>query len=117
MRQPEERSTNLQRVYLKEKKMRTLLHTLLICLLAPAAVALAQENPPQATAAPSSNPLSDYNRTVWGSLKTILLRSAEKMPEEKYGFKPTDTVRSYGQIIGHVADSQYTFCSRVLGET
>jgi uncharacterized damage-inducible protein DinB len=49
-------------------------------------------------------------------VKAILLRSAEKMPEENYNFKPTDAVRSFGQIVGHVADSQYTFCSRVLGE-
>jgi uncharacterized damage-inducible protein DinB len=49
-------------------------------------------------------------------LKNALLRSAEKMPEENYNFKPTDTVRSYGQIIGHIADSQYTFCSAVTGE-
>lgn len=46
----------------------------------------------------------------------ILLRSAEKMPEENYNFKPTFVLRSFGQIIGHVADSQYTFCSVVLGE-
>jgi uncharacterized damage-inducible protein DinB len=49
-------------------------------------------------------------------VKTILLRSAETMPEENYSFKPTDAVRSFGQIVGHVADSQYTFCSVVLGE-
>jgi hypothetical protein len=38
-------------------------------------------------------------------VKAILLRSAEKMPEENYNFKPTDTVRSYGQIIGQHARS------------
>jgi uncharacterized damage-inducible protein DinB len=38
------------------------------------------------------------------------------MPAENYAFKPTDTVRSFGQVLGHVADSQYLFCSRVLGE-
>jgi uncharacterized damage-inducible protein DinB len=26
-------------------------------------------------------------------------------------------VRSFGQILGHVADSQYGFCSTILGET
>jgi uncharacterized damage-inducible protein DinB len=38
------------------------------------------------------------------------------MPEENYKFKPTDSVRSYGQIIGHLADAQYLFCSITLGE-
>jgi uncharacterized damage-inducible protein DinB len=84
--------------------MLTLLRALLICLLAPA-VALSQDNP-----------LSTFNRTAYGAVKNILLRSAEKMPEENYNFKPTDAVRSYGQIIGHVADAQYMFCSIELGE-
>jgi len=48
--------------------------------------------------------------------QTILLGSAEKMPEENYGFKPTDSVGSYGQILGHVADAQYLLCSIALGE-
>jgi uncharacterized damage-inducible protein DinB len=33
-----------------------------------------------------------------------------------YNFKPTDSVRSFGQVVGHVADAQYLFCSVVLGE-
>ncbi len=84
--------------------MRTLLGTLLICLITPA-VAMCQENP-----------LSTFNKTAYGAVKNILLRSAEKMPEENYNFKPTDAVRSYGQILGHVADAQYMFCSIELGE-
>jgi hypothetical protein len=49
-------------------------------------------------------------------VKDILLKSAEKMLEENYSFKPADTVRSYGEIVGHVADAQYMFCSVALGE-
>ncbi len=96
--------------------MRTLLRTLLICLLAPAAVALAQDNPPTAAVASQDSPLSAHSKFVYGGTKMILLRSAERMPQENYNFKPTDAVRSFGQIVGHVADSQYTFCSTVLGE-
>ncbi len=68
------------------------------------------------TSAAQNNPLSAFNKHVYGGVKAILLRSAEKMPEENYAFKPTDGVRSYGQIIGHVADAQYLFCSTVLSE-
>ena len=64
----------------------------------------------------TENPLSAFNKGVYGGVKNILLRSAEKMPEENYTFKPTDAVRNFGQIIGHVADAQYTFCSIALGE-
>jgi len=95
---------------------RPFLRTLLICLLAPAAVALAQDITPTAAVASPANPLSAHTKGVYRGMKTVLLRSAEKMPEENFSFKPTDSVRSFGQIVGHVADSQYTFCSTVLGE-
>jgi uncharacterized damage-inducible protein DinB len=91
--------------------MRTL--TLLICLFASAAV-VAQDKP--AAAQSPDNPLSTFNKYMYGHVKDILLRSADKMPEENYSFKPVDTVRGYGQIVGHVADAQYLFCSIALGE-
>ena len=97
--------------------MPTLLRTLLICLLAPAAIASSQDKPPAASTLPPQNPLSEYNKDVYKGLKSILLHSAEKMPEENYNFKPTEAVRSYGQIIGHVAYANYKFCSIVLGDT
>ena len=81
------------------------MRTLLLCLLATAAVAVAQDNP-----------LSAFNKRAYGQVKVWLLGSAEKMPEENYTFKPTDAVRSFGQVVGHVADAQYLFCSAALGE-
>lgn len=97
-----------------KESMRVLLRTLLLCLLVPSAIALAQDKP--ATAAAQENPLSAFNRRAYGQMKDWLIRSAEKMPEESYSFKPTEAVRSFGQLIGHVADVQYAFCSAVLGE-
>jgi uncharacterized damage-inducible protein DinB len=60
------------------------------------------------------NPLSGFNKFVYGYLKSLLLRTAEKMPEENYNFKPTIFVRSFGQVVQHVADTQYYFCSGAL---
>ena len=65
----------------------------------------------------SQGPFSTYNKIFYARMKTILVSSAEKMPEESYNFKPTDSVRSYGQIVGHLADAQYNFCSLAQGET
>ena len=65
---------------------------------------------------PSDNPFSAINKHGYERTKGILLRSAEKMPEENYGFKPVDSVRSYGQLIGHLADAQYLFCSTASGD-
>ena len=95
--------------------MRTISRLLVVCLLLPAAASLAQEKP-AAPAQPNPNPLSTWNKAAYSRVTDILRRSAEKMPEENYSFKPVDTVRSYGQIIGHVADAQYLFCSIALGE-
>jgi uncharacterized damage-inducible protein DinB len=91
--------------------MRTLLPTLLICFVALGVAALAQEKPLS-----QDNSFSTWNKRTYGSVKKILVGYAEKMPEKNYNFKPTDTVRTYGQIIGHIAESQYFFCSIVLGE-
>jgi uncharacterized damage-inducible protein DinB len=95
--------------------MRTILRFLFVCLVVPVGVALAQDKP-AAPATANANPLSSWNKVAYGRLKEILIRSAEKMPEENYSFKPVDSVRSYGQILGHVADAQYIFCSIALGE-
>jgi len=46
----------------------------------------------------------------------FIVKSAEEMPEADFAFKPTPIVRSFGQIIGHVADANYGICSAVLGE-
>jgi uncharacterized damage-inducible protein DinB len=97
--------------------MRNLLRAFLICLLAPAA-AWADEKPTAAppAAAATERPFNAFNKMAYGFVKGMIVRSAEKMPEENYGFKPAETVRSFGQILGHVADSQYYFCSVALGE-
>jgi uncharacterized damage-inducible protein DinB len=71
---------------------------------------------PVAVASAQDSPLSEHTKFVYGVMKKMLLRSAEIMPEENYGFKPTDAVRSFGQIVGHMADAHYYHCSAVLGE-
>lgn len=45
-----------------------------------------------------------------------ILAAAEQMPEAEYGFKPTPEVRSFAQLIGHVANAQYMICAVALGE-
>lgn len=98
-------------------QLRTLLRTFLIGLLVPAGAALAQENPTKAAAAAApDNPYSAHARMMYGGVKSFLVRAAEKMPEENYNFRPTEAVRTFGQIVGHVADAQHMFCSMVLGE-
>jgi uncharacterized damage-inducible protein DinB len=112
--------------------MKTILRVAVLCLVVPAGVVVAQDKGAQdkgaqdktvqvkaaqdKPAAAADNPLSNWNKLAYTRVKDILARSAEKMPEENYSFKPADTVRTYGQIVGHLADAQYTFCSVALGE-
>ena len=49
-------------------------------------------------------------------VKGMIQRSAEKMPDLNFAYKPVPEVRSFAQLLGHVADAQYSFCSAALGE-
>jgi uncharacterized damage-inducible protein DinB len=56
------------------------------------------------------NPLVASSKVFYTNAKQDILRSADKVPEDKYPFKPTDSVRTLGQLFAHVADGQYEFC-------
>ncbi len=45
-----------------------------------------------------------------------LKATAEKVPADLYDFRPTEDVRSLGQILAHVANAQYSFCSVASGQ-
>ena len=65
---------------------------------------------------PDLKSASGYPKMVQKQVTTWIERAAEKMPEEEYALKPDPAVRSFGQILGHVADANYLFCSAALGE-
>jgi uncharacterized damage-inducible protein DinB len=44
-----------------------------------------------------------------------VVTSAEMVPAEKYNYKPTDTVRTFGQLVAHITDSYNYFCARAVG--
>ena len=45
-----------------------------------------------------------------------IAEAAENMPADEYAFRPTPQVRTFGQIIGHLVDANFFFCSQVAGE-
>jgi len=97
---------------------RVLVAILFACLCLCALPAAAQMTPAQGgqAMAATANPLSTTLKAMWDGIKRNLSESAEKMPEAEYAFKPTPEVRSFGQILGHVANSHYAYCSMVKGE-
>lgn len=66
--------------------------------------------------AQTANPLSTEAKQAYTAIKNNLTKAADKMPEEDYGFKATPEVRTFGALIGHIADSQTRTCSTVTGE-
>jgi uncharacterized damage-inducible protein DinB len=75
------------------------------------AVPLAAQMPAGAPA----NPLSSSAKAAYMQVQGYILQSAEKMPEADYAFAPTPEVRTFGRLIGHVADAQNMFCSLAKG--
>jgi uncharacterized damage-inducible protein DinB len=63
-----------------------------------------------------SNPLSTEAKADYTSIKNVLLKSAEKMPDENYSFRTTPEVRTYGEMIAHIADTQMALCGIAKGE-
>jgi uncharacterized damage-inducible protein DinB len=92
--------------------MTTRLAFLFAALAAVPAAVLAQE-----PAAAPANPISASQSKMYTMLSGVVIAAAEKMPEESYAFKPTPEVRSFGQLVGHLADAQFYFCGLAAGET
>ena len=55
-------------------------------------------------------------RNSWNSVKRYVAASAEKMPADQYGFKPTPEVRSFGELVAHLANEHYLLCAPLKGE-
>jgi hypothetical protein len=68
------------------------------------------------TAALAQNPFSADTKQSYTGIKNTLLKAADKMPEENYSFRTTPQVRTYGEMIGHVADIQMMLCGIAKGE-
>src|SRR5215469_4416864 len=84
-------------------------------LMAVSGAVLGQEKS-QPQAAPPANPITASEKGLYSFVSNAVIGAAQKMPEENYSFKPTPEVRSFGQLVGHVADAQYNFCALSLGE-
>ncbi len=63
-----------------------------------------------------TDPMKTSIKAVFDMLKGNLSKTAEKVGEDLYAFKPTPDVRSMGQLIGHIADSQFGMCATAAGE-
>ena len=54
---------------------------------------------------------------AYNNIKGNITKMAEKMPEDQYGFKASPDIRTFGQLMGHIADAQGRTCAAVAGAT
>ena len=66
--------------------------------------------------AQSPNPLSTEVKWSYTTIKNNLTRLADKMPAEKYSFRPTPDVETFARRIAHIADANMSVCSGLDGE-
>ncbi|HUO52084.1 MAG TPA: DinB family protein [Gemmatimonadaceae bacterium] len=64
--------------------------------------------------APASAIATD--RMIWSQTIGFVTAAAEQVPESLYAFRPAPTVRTFGQLVAHIAGSQNMFCGAALGE-
>jgi uncharacterized damage-inducible protein DinB len=55
-------------------------------------------------------------KSMHATIRRNLAEAAESMPADEYAVKPTPQVRSFGELIGHVANANFFFCSQAKGE-
>jgi hypothetical protein len=91
--------------------------------------AFAQQAAPAASAPPSGavaappdmspvvNPVSGFVKAGVARYGKNMVAAAESMPAEKYGFKPSPEMNSFGHLMMHIAQSNNTFCAKISGQT
>ena len=63
----------------------------------------------------AQNPMSQEAQASWTRTSGNLLAAAEKMPADKYGFKPAPESQSFGELVAHTASSAMRSCSGLNG--
>jgi|SoiMethySBSTD1v2_1073268.scaffolds.fasta_scaffold1458527_1 uncharacterized damage-inducible protein DinB len=65
---------------------------------------------------PSAETYTGTLTRSWQRVARIVAASAEAMPEAGYSFKPSPEVRTFGELIGHLAEEHYMICAGAKGE-
>ncbi len=68
---------------------------------------------PVAATAPS---VLAADREIWTMVIGYVTAAAEQVPDSSYSYRPAPTVRTFGQLVAHIAGSQDMFCAQALGE-
>jgi uncharacterized damage-inducible protein DinB len=66
----------------------------------------------------AKDPLSDWLRSAYDTNRKFIEQSVAQVPEELYGMRPGAQmeVRTFGQIVGHLIYTNYSWCAQAKGE-
>src|SRR5688572_13352173 len=64
---------------------------------------------------PAAQTPNDEVKNAFQAVNNWVVKSAEMVPADKYSYKPTDTVRTFGQLVAHITDSYNYFCAHGVG--
>jgi uncharacterized damage-inducible protein DinB len=84
--------------------------------IALASFAHAQIAPDLPNPGTSPNPLTNTLSLFRSNMQDKIMKAADMMPESKYSYRPTPEVRSFAEILNHLADISYILCSNAKGE-
>ena len=64
---------------------------------------------------PAANDARAALRKSFGEVGGWVTKSAELVAADKYSYRPTNTVRTFGKLIGHLVDSYAYYCAQAAG--
>lgn len=70
---------------------------------------------PGAAIAQNGDPGSAVRKN-WDLVAKWVSASADLVPADKYSYRPAATVRTFAQLIGHIADSHNYYCAVASGQ-
>ena len=78
-----------------------------------AAIAFAQTTPAPAAPAPApiKNPVASALRDTFPNRQKNTIAAVETMPAEKFSYKPSADQMTFGHLVVHMIESNYSFCS------
>jgi len=60
--------------------------------------------------------LASVAKTMHASIRRDVAEAAVAMPADEYSFRPTSEVRTFAQLVGHVVNANWFFCSQAKQE-
>ncbi|HSY12489.1 MAG TPA: DinB family protein [Verrucomicrobiae bacterium] len=84
---------------------------LLFCLGSFASAQMGKESSPN-----TANPIVTTVRQMEGRYAKNLTGAAETMPADKYSYRPTPEQVTFGHLMMHTAEANYSLCAGVAGE-